>query len=72
MIDRLLDDDLDMVNAARDATENAYRPGHRFGNQLLTGIVSRIFGNRLSDMLSGYRVFSRRFAKSFPGLAHGF
>ena len=73
MIDRLLDDDLDMVNAARDATEGAaYRLGHRFGNQLLTGIVSRIFGNRLTDMLSGYRVFSRRFAKSFPGLAHGF
>jgi len=73
MIDRLLDDDLDMVNAARDASEgSAYRLGHRFGNRLLTGIVSRIFGNRLTDMLSGYRVFSRRFAKSFPGLAHGF
>jgi hypothetical protein len=73
MIDLLLDDDLDMVNAARDETEGAaYRLGHRFGNRLLTGIVSRIFGNRLSDMLSGYRVFSRRFAKSFPGLAHGF
>jgi glycosyltransferase involved in cell wall biosynthesis len=73
MIARLLDDDLDMVNAARDATEgSAYRLGHRFGNRLLTGIVSRIFGNRLSDMLSGYRVFSRRFAKSFPGLSHGF
>ena len=73
MIDRLLDDDLDMVNAARDASETeAYRPGHRFGNKLLTGIVSRIFGNRLTDMLSGYRVFSRRFAKSFPGLAQGF
>jgi glycosyltransferase involved in cell wall biosynthesis len=72
MIDRLIDDDLDMVNAARDATDSAFRPGHRFGNKLLTGIVSRIFGNRLTDMLSGYRVFSRRFAKSFPGLAQGF
>jgi hypothetical protein len=72
MIDRLLDDDLDMVNAARDGTEGAYRRGHRFGNKLLTGLVSRIFGNRLTDMLSGYRVFSRRFAKSFPGLAQGF
>jgi hypothetical protein len=72
MIDRLLDDDLDMVNAARDAAGDVYRPGHRFGNKLLTGIVSRIFGNRLTDMLSGYRVFSRRFAKSFPGLAQGF
>lgn len=72
LIDRLLDDDLDMVNAARDGTGDAYRPGHRFGNKLLTGIVSHIFGNRLTDMLSGYRVFSRRFAKSFPGLAQGF
>src|SRR5882672_3879940 len=72
MIDLLLDDDLDMVSAARDATHDAYRPGHRFGNLLLTGIVGRFFGNRFTDMLSGYRVFSRRFAKSFPGLAHGF
>ena len=73
MIDKLLDEDLDMVNAARDASEDAsYRRGHRFGNRLLTGIVSHIFGNRLTDMLSGYRVFSRRFAKSFPGLSHGF
>lgn len=73
MIDRLLDDDLDMVNAAREETEGAaYRLGHRFGNRLLTGIVGRIFGNRLTDMLSGYRVFSRRFAKSFPGLTQGF
>jgi hypothetical protein len=73
MIDKLLDENLDMVNAARDASEDAsYRRGHRFGNRLLTGIVSHIFGNRLTDMLSGYRVFSRRFAKSFPGLSHGF
>ena len=72
MVELLIDEDLDMVNAARDATKEAYRPGHRFGNRLLTGIVSRIFGNRFSDMLSGYRVFSRRFAKSFPGLSHGF
>ena len=72
MIDLLLDEDLDMVIAARDANHDAYRPGHRFGNLLLTGIVRRFFGNRMSDMLSGYRVFSRRFAKSFPGLSQGF
>lgn len=72
MIGLLIDEDLDMVNAARDASKNAYRAGHRFGNRLLTAIVNRIFGNRLSDMLSGYRVFSRRFVKSFPGLSHGF
>jgi hypothetical protein len=72
MIDLLLDEDLDMVTAARDAGDDAYRAGHRFGNLLLTGIVGRFFGNRMSDMLSGYRVFSRRFAKSFPGLSQGF
>lgn len=72
MIGMLLDEGLDMVNAARDASRGAYRPGHAFGNWMLTGIVSRIFGNRISDMLSGYRVFSRRFAKSFPALARGF
>ncbi len=64
---------LDMVNAARvtDAAA-AYRPGHRFGNALLTGLVARIFGSRFRDILSGYRVFSRRFVKSFPALAAGF
>src|SRR6185312_11994897 len=73
MISLLLDDQLDMVNAARDAThQESYRFGHTFGNKMLTGIVARIFGDRLTDMLSGYRVFSRRFAKSFPALARGF
>ena len=50
----------------------AYRPGHRFGNLMLTGIVRIIFGDRMTDMLSGYRVFSRRFVKSFPALSAGF
>ena len=73
MISLMLDEQLDMVNAARDAThQKSYRFGHTFGNKLLTGIVSRIFGDRLTDMLSGYRVFSRRFVKSFPALARGF
>ncbi|MHA7065335.1 glycosyltransferase family 2 protein [Azospirillum argentinense] len=73
MVKRLWDDQLDMVNGAR-VTDivKAYRPGHRFGNKLLTGMVARIFGNRIQDMLSGYRVFSRRFIKSFPALASGF
>ena len=64
---------LDMVNGARvtDITA-AYRPGHRLGNQVLTGLVRFVFGNRVSDMLSGYRVFSRRFVKSFPALSSGF
>jgi glycosyltransferase involved in cell wall biosynthesis len=69
----LLDEHLDMVNAARATDrEDAYRSGHRFGNVLLTSTVAAIFGNRFSDMLSGYRVFSRRFVKSFPALSAGF
>jgi hypothetical protein len=73
MIRLLLDERLDMVTGVRvtEATA-AYRPGHRFGNRVLTGMVGAVFGNRVSDMLSGYRVFSRRFAKSFPALASGF
>jgi glycosyltransferase involved in cell wall biosynthesis len=73
LIDRLLKDSLDMVNASRNAqSDGAYRPGHRFGNLFLTSCVAYVFGNRLSDMLSGYRVFSRRFVKSFPALSAGF
>ncbi len=51
---------------------NNYRPGHRLGNKLLTGSVARIFGGNFTDMLSGYRVFSRRFVKSFPAESRGF
>ncbi|MEO3473586.1 glycosyltransferase family 2 protein [Roseomonas sp. CAU 1739] len=75
MVRLLLADQLDMVTAVR-VTEadagHAYRPGHRLGNRVLTGMVRRIFGDRITDMLSGYRVFSRRFVKSFPALASGF
>jgi glycosyltransferase involved in cell wall biosynthesis len=69
----LLEQQLDMVTGVRvtDAAA-AYRPGHRLGNALLTGMVRQVFGNRISDMLSGYRAFSRRFVKSFPALAEGF
>lgn len=63
----------DLINYIRRETEDAaYRGGHRFGNRMLTGVVRRIFGNRVKDMLSGYKVFSRRFVKSFPALASGF
>lgn len=73
MIERLLSGRLDMVVAARvDHDELAYRTGHRAGNRLLTGFVASVFGSRFSDMLSGYRVFSRRFVKSFPVLSGGF
>jgi glycosyltransferase involved in cell wall biosynthesis len=73
LIDLLLKDSLDMVNGARTAQSlGAYRRGHRFGNLFLTGCVAYVFGDQLSDMLSGYRVFSRRFVKSFPALSAGF
>lgn len=73
MVELLVADRLDMVNGTRiSQIQAAYRPGHRFGNVVLTGIVRTIFGNRITDMLSGYRVFSRRFVKSFPALSDGF
>lgn len=63
----------DLVNCTRRETEDAaYRAGHRFGNRMLTGAVRNIFGNRIEDMLSGYKVFSRRFVKSFPVTSIGF
>ncbi len=73
MVKRLVTESLDMVNGARvTQIEKAYRPGHRFGNWLLTSMVAWTFGNRFTDMLSGYRVMSRRYVKSFPALAAGF
>jgi hypothetical protein len=73
LVERLLTDGLDLVNGLRTAEQGeAYRMGHRFGNILLTGVVAQLFGDRFSDMLSGYKVFSRRFVKSFPTLAGGF
>lgn len=73
MIAKLLDDRLDMVVATRiDHEASAYRRGHRTGNLLLTGFVAHIFGRAFTDILSGYRVFSRRFVKSFPILSGGF
>ena len=73
MIALLRQDRLDMVTAIRvSAAARAYRRGHRTGNSLLTGLVAALFGARVTDMLSGYRVFSRRFVKSFPALAGGF
>ena len=73
MMNMLVERQLDMVSAARYGTDvSAYRPGHRFGNLLLTALVSGAFGDGITDLLSGYRVFSRRFVKSFPALASGF
>jgi glycosyltransferase involved in cell wall biosynthesis len=73
MVRLLGDEQLDMVTGVRvTELKDSYRRGHRFGNALFTGAVGHIFGDRVSDMLSGYRVFSRRFVKSFPALSAGF
>jgi glycosyltransferase involved in cell wall biosynthesis len=73
MITRLIEERLDMVVGARiDEQEAAYRPGHRTGNRLFTGFFTFAFHATFSDVLSGYRVFSRRFVKSFPVLSRGF
>ena len=73
MVRTLLECQLDMVNGRRVSDiQAAYRRGHRFGNMLLTTLVGATFGRRFTDMLSGYRVFSRRFVKSFPAISSGF
>lgn len=73
MIDMLLEEHLDMVVGLRiDQSQAAYRLGHRTGNRMLTGFLSSTFGHAFKDILSGYRVFSRRFVKSFPVLSDGF
>ena len=73
MLDLAKSGPYDLVNCVRQETEDAaYRGGHRWGNAMLTGVVRAIFGNRVQDMLSGYKVFSRRFIKSFPALSQGF
>ena len=67
------EDGNDFVNVARvSAADEAYRPGHRFGNKVLTGMVRSFFGRETSDMLSGYKGLSRRFVKSFPAMSGGF
>jgi len=73
LVRKLLDEQLDMVVGARQSElEEAYRRGHRLGNRLFTGLLASLFGRTFSDIFSGYRVFSRRFAKSFPALSRGF
>jgi glycosyltransferase involved in cell wall biosynthesis len=73
MIETLKADHLDMVVGLRvDRAEAAFRSGHRTGNRMLTGFLSAVFGQEFKDILSGYRVFSRRFVKSFPVLSDGF
>ena len=73
MVRRAIDENLDFINGARvSRSMDAYRKGHRFGNYLLTAMVRNIFGTQFTDMLSGYKVFSRRYVKSFPAMSRGF
>jgi glycosyltransferase involved in cell wall biosynthesis len=73
MVDKLLAERLDLVNGRRRETDaQNWRRGHRWGNRVLTGMAKRLFGDRLDDMLSGYKIFSRRYVKSFPALSTGF
>ena len=76
LVDKLLDDNLDMVVGCRrtdsSIASQAYRSGHQWGNKILTKSVMNIFGGKFTDMLSGYRVFTRRYVKSFPALSKGF
>jgi glycosyltransferase involved in cell wall biosynthesis len=73
LVRRLVDEQLDMVVGARKSeVEQAYRRGHRLGNRLFTSILASLFGRTFTDIFSGYRIFSRRFVKSFPALSRGF
>jgi glycosyltransferase involved in cell wall biosynthesis len=73
MIAKLVEERLEMVVATRvDREDAAYRSGHRAGNWLFTNLIAYLFGRTFTDILSGYRVFSRRFVKSFPVLSGGF
>ena len=73
LVEKLVEEGLDMVVGSRsNAAEGAYRPAHEFGNWMLSSLVQVMFGRGFNDMLSGYRVFSRRFVKSFPVMAQGF
>jgi glycosyltransferase involved in cell wall biosynthesis len=73
MISLMVDEHLDFVNGARVAVESgAYRPAHQFGNRLLTGAVRAVFGRDFTDMLSGYKLFSRRYVTCFPAISRGF
>lgn len=74
MVERLFHDNLDMVVGIRkdDDVEAAYRPGHRFGNWMFNRVVSTLFGDSFTDIMSGYRIMSNRLVKSFPAMSSGF
>lgn len=73
LVAAVLDDGADMVVATRhDPSKASYRRGHAFGNRVLSAFLTRLFGRKCNDILSGYRAFSRRYVKSFPALSSGF
>jgi hypothetical protein len=73
LVSRLITHRLDMVNGKRqESTEHSYRSGHRLGNAIFNRIVRGLFGDGCDDMLSGYKVLSRRFVRSFPALSREF
>lgn len=72
LIEALVENNLDMVVGTRDGGDEAYRRGHRWGNTFFNRVVAQLFGKNFTDILSGYRVLSRRFAKSFPVTSSGF
>jgi glycosyltransferase involved in cell wall biosynthesis len=73
LVDKLLSGPYDMVNGRRvETAKKNYRPGHRLGNAVLTGLVGVLFKRQFDDMLSGYKLFSRRYVKSFPAQSRGF
>lgn len=73
MINRLLDENIDMlVGCRKDSCAEVYRTGHRLGNMMFTKTVAFLFGQTFSDILSGYRIFTRRFVKSFPSISKRF
>ena len=73
LVAEIVNNQIDFINVRRiETAEGAYRPGHAFGNRMLTSVVAAVFGNQFDDMLSGYKAFSRRFVKSFPAISSGF
>jgi len=73
MIDKLIDNNLDMVICARsEISDSAYRSGHKIGNYFFSSTIGKIFGKKISDILTGYKVLSRRFVKTFPAHGNGF
>lgn len=72
-IDYFIENNLDMLNISRETVDDSvHRKGHSFGNTMLTSFANLLFGKRFNDMLSGYRIFSKRFVKSFPANSKGF